>query len=249
MMKVFGIKVFGIDVGGAAASFASELRALSCVTSKTKTKPIQANAHLLRLPEELQMYIARYVLEVSLPAAVHFSALTKELRETLAPIHKETLERRLEWLPDYTLRHTISNEGRTLTKVMSNGHECSVAAGPLLPTSGRSAWKVRIDVGEGEAANEGERSNMFIGVCDKEGRNEWGLDLCESVCNHVRRTSSRNTLKPAPCPALLCRALTIRTPTFSTRACAASSAATTRGRSSHLLRAASSTCGTSAVRP
>lgn len=140
---------------------------------------------LLSLPDDLLAVVARHCLVVHLPAAVRLATLCRRLRAGLQPVVVEATAKRLRWLPSHTMRHRISSDGRTLTKSHANGHDCSCAAGPLLPSTGKSAWRVRIE----EACDRGAdlANSSFIGVCDASGRSEWGLDLNEGTLVHLRR--------------------------------------------------------------
>jgi hypothetical protein len=142
---------------------------------------------LLSLPEEVLIIVARHALAAHLRSATHFATQTsRSLCACLRPVLQEASARRLTWLGSHTLRHDISPDGRSLTKTHANGHDCAHAAGPLLPTIGRSAWRVRVeccnDDGDGYDIN-----SMFIGVCDASGRSEWGLDLSTGCIVHLKR--------------------------------------------------------------
>ena len=129
----------------------------------------QAEEHtsLLSLPEEILLRTARLCLSASLPAAVRLATQTcHTLRRALQPLPAEAERRRLRWQPYLTLRHAISSDGRLLTKT----HASACAAGPLLPTAGRSAWRLQVV----EADDEAE---IVVGVCDAAVRSEWGLNL------------------------------------------------------------------------
>lgn len=139
---------------------------------------------LLSLPEELLCVVGRHLLMMHLPSAVHLASRTcKSFRSGLQTVHEAATARRLQWLPSHTMRHHISNDGRTITKTHANGHDCSCAAGPLLPVVGKSAWRVRIE----ESVGKDSGSTPYLGVCDASGRSEWGLDLCEGKLVHLKR--------------------------------------------------------------
>ena len=141
---------------------------------------------LLSLPEEVLLIVARHTLAVHLPAAVRFATQTCQgLRAGLRAAVEEASARRLRWQAAHTLRHDISADGRQLTKTHANGHDCAHAAGPLLPTTGRSAWRIRVD--ECCDDNGDELNNLFIGVCDASCRSEWGLDLHTGCIVHLKR--------------------------------------------------------------
>ena len=143
----------------------------------------QAEEHtsLLSLPDEILLHAARLCLSASLPAAVRLATQTcHTLRRALQPLPAEAERRRLRWQPSLTLRHAISSDGRLLTKTHANGQDCACAAGPLLPTAGRSAWRLRVEEADGEAA-------ILVGVCDAAGRSEWGLNLRRGDLVHLNR--------------------------------------------------------------
>ena len=133
------------------------------------------------LPEEVLLVVARICLAAQLPAAVRLATQTCRLLCTgLQPVLVEASARRLQWLPLHTMRHAVSDDGRQLTKTHANGHDCACAAGPMLPTAGKSAWRLRI-------VHWSADSDPFIGVCDASGRSEWGLDLCKGTLVHLKR--------------------------------------------------------------
>ena len=159
----------------------SRPRGMGCV-AQASADELEPATELLALPDELLAITARMCLEAHLPAAVRLATQTCHgLRARLHPVALNARPRRLQWSAAHTVRHQISNDGRTLTKTHANGHDCACAAGPLLPTTGRSAWKVRID----ECSDDGE--GLFIGVCDAHCRSEWGLEVSAGVLVHLGR--------------------------------------------------------------
>ena len=98
---------------------------------------------------------------------------------------------RLRWETAFTAGHAISNDGRTLTSLC--GAEYPWAAATLLPTVGASCWRVHVD-----HAN-GEDGGIFLGVCDAEGLNAWGLELTEGMLFRMARTEmGRPVVRVAP---------------------------------------------------
>ena len=124
---------------------------------------------LLSLPDEVLLTIAEWVLASDLPSAMRLSYANHRLAEALSePLRKRAELRRLQWQPNATVGHVVTNNGRTLTRLGGKWTR-AWAIGPLLPTSGRFSWKVRIDRC---AENEGV---MCIGVCDADGKNAYGI--------------------------------------------------------------------------
>lgn len=166
----------------------SSVPVLLCVRTATSMAEHDDNVPVttfLSLPEELLLSVTRLTLAGSLPTAVCLATLTcRGLSKVLRPILVDAAERRLQWLPMLTMRHKISDTGRTLVKTHANGHDCACAAGPLLPTVGRTAWRVRV---EESCADEDDPSSIYIGICDAAGRSEWGLDLREGILIHLKR--------------------------------------------------------------
>lgn len=142
-------------------------------------------ATLLWMPEEVIVHVGRACLG-HLPSAVRLATQTcKSLSTSLQPMLAQARARRLQWLPSHTIRHKITHGGRTLTKTHANGHDCACAAGPLLPITGKSAWRVRIE--ESCADGNDLTNTCYIGVCDVSARSEWGLDIGEGKLVHLKR--------------------------------------------------------------
>lgn len=77
--------------------------------------------------------------------------------------------REVRWLPELTARHTVSDDGRALTRLAAGRTTAGAwASGPLLPTFGSSSWCIRI--------NKSLSGGMVLGVQDAAGRNGWGLN-------------------------------------------------------------------------
>ena len=141
---------------------------------------------LLSLPEECHLLIARRALAVHLRSAVRMATCCSTFRKGLQPCLDEASARRLQWLATHTLRHDISRDGLTLTKTHANGHDCAHAAGPLLPTTGTSTWRIRVDQCSNDTIDE-TGNNPLLGVCDASGRSEWGIDCCTGCVVHLKR--------------------------------------------------------------
>ena len=159
---------------------------LDVSASAMQDDPLPTTTTLESLPVELIIAVARLCLAEHLPSAVRLATQTcQRLCASLQPVLADAAARRLRWLPSHTMRHSISSDGRTLTKSHANGHDCSLAASQLLPTTGKSAWRIRVEesCGRGHDLN----NSSFIGVCDASGRSEWGLDLCEGTLIHLKR--------------------------------------------------------------
>ena len=114
----------------------------------------------MELPEELLYACAEQALAQDVPSLLRFLQSSRSLRNLFEPLRRQAEERRLRWEAALTTKHTISEDGCTLTKVGGNYSVASWAAGSLLPMAGKSAWKVRIEESDG---NEGL---IWIGVCD-----------------------------------------------------------------------------------
>ena len=97
-----------------------------------------------RLPDDEFIHTASLLLAADLRAALRLSQASAALLARLEPVREQAAARRLRWLPEMTHADIdISGEVRTLTM---QRYDWRWAAGSLLPTVGRSCWKVRIDV-------------------------------------------------------------------------------------------------------
>ena len=91
---------------------------------------------LLALPDELLLLAARQLLKADLPSALRLCETSAAVRAKLPEIKAEAEARRLKWLPEMTVKHSISNEGRT----------CSHSRAGCCPrdrAGGRAAWAAR----------------------------------------------------------------------------------------------------------
>ena len=81
--------------------------------------------------------------------------------------------------------HAVTAEGRTLTRVPEHGASRPWAAGPLLPTVGRSVWTVRVDSVSDHAVSD----DIMLGVCDSEtSLHAWGVSLRSGKLVRTTRT-------------------------------------------------------------
>lgn len=103
--------------------------------------------------------------------------------------------RRLRWLRKATSEHVaIGNDGRTLTVVSCNDRIQPWGTGRMLPTSGKSKWKLRVDRSRSDDGN-----GMWIGVCDAEARCSWGLSLYTGRLRCISRDADgQNDYGPPP---------------------------------------------------
>lgn len=136
----------------------------SCASAWQEQTSSLPFALLSSLPVDLLLVTSRHVLVAHLPSAVRLLQTHKAIREWLGPVHEEAKARRLQWLPETLVACQISQDGRTATKT-TFGFFVACAASRLLPTSGKSAWIIRVDKGD----------QMMIGVCNAACRDGWGL--------------------------------------------------------------------------
>lgn len=101
---------------------------------------------------------------------MRLTATCKQMHNVLGSSLRERAEgRRLQWEQDgFTTGHTITNQGRTITRLGGKWTKAWACCN-VLPTSGRVSWRVRIDRC---MANEGV---LCVGVCDAEGRHAYGI--------------------------------------------------------------------------
>merc|ERR1719335_780838 len=94
---------------------------------------------------------------------------SQTMRTKLEVLRLLAERKRASWVPELTAKQIdISNEGRTLTVV---SHDDSIepwVSGRLLPTVGKSAWKVRVD-----RSRENDGNGIWVGVCDAEATCSW----------------------------------------------------------------------------
>ena len=128
---------------------------------------------------ELLDLVAAAMLALDLPSVLRLSQACTALRGQLAAARAAAEARRLRWVEELTVMnaYNVSNEGRTLTmkNVMAT---MALAVGPLLPTTGRFSFSVRIE--------QAHKSHGFmaigvgglsIGVCGRE-RGYVSMEAC-----------------------------------------------------------------------
>jgi len=124
------------------------------------------------LPDTLVEKVGYDTLANNVRDLLRLCQTCQTLREKLEDVRRLAETRRLYCLPELTAKQiVISNDGRTLTPA-SCTDDVPWVSGRLLPTVGRTAWKVRVDNSQ---CNDG--NGMWIGVCDAEARCSWGLEL------------------------------------------------------------------------
>lgn len=143
---------------------------------------------LLELPDELVYECGVQALVQDGRSLLRFLQASKRLQHLFKPLRLRAEERRLRWDAAVTLKHTISGDGRTLTAVHGDGGVTPWAAGCVLPTAGKSAWKVQVET---SSQNIG---HIVVGVCDAAAaRHGWGLALSNGhLCRYVLWATSSN---------------------------------------------------------
>ena len=165
-------------------------RAASQLTHTFHGLPFMLSA----LPEELLHHVYRAVLEIDVVCAVHIRRVCAAWHASLEHMCHST-ERcfRLAWPLELAAQHSVSNAGTTLTN-RTGFNNTPWAAGTLLPTAGRSSFRVRIEL------SKYDRGEAFIGVCDGDVRCGWGLDTSDGKI-YVRSRRSKLALQHAQPPA------------------------------------------------
>ena len=144
--------------------------------------------NLLALPDDLMLVVARHALAIELPAALRLLQTCTVLHARLdVVIRAEVKALRLCWLE--VVLHSIGDDGLTLHVLGSHGDKLPYAAGPLLPTVGRSTWAVRVET---SLSNVGL---LHLGVCDAACRSTWSLELNEGRL-HREDTVARKHVPP-----------------------------------------------------
>ena len=136
------------------------------------------------LPDALQLHIADSLLASNqLQSLSSLSSTSRALSRHLQPAMSKARGRRLRWHHKLTHGHKISEDGLRITMVgVPNGD--SWAAGPELPTTGRSHWTiVKGVIALGKA---------MVGVCSGEAPcRAWALHLKDGLlCRLVRKDRS-----------------------------------------------------------
>ena len=113
---------------------------------------------LAALPDELLQHAALLLLADDLQSLPRLRRASQGLKQRLTRVWRQALARRLQWQPTKSTRCEISNSGRTVAHAGGDvwGHMPWCGAS-LLPTAGRSRWRVCIDATDSGA--------MYIGVC------------------------------------------------------------------------------------
>ena len=163
-----------------------------------------ATLHLLALPDELLILVARHAQAMEVPAALRLLRTCKALQTRLGVVRAEAEALKLCWVEEGMELHTIGEDGLTLTS-RRYGSKMPWAAGSLLPTVGRSTWAVRV-----EKSRYGDGFGVNIGVCDAAQRNRWALHLYIGRLYRQKRDEHGNRMrvideetgyiKPAPPP-------------------------------------------------
>jgi hypothetical protein len=109
------------------------------------------------------------------------------LRSKLEAMRTLASKRRLCWDPDLTRKHEISEWGLTLTvgAIFERTDPEPWAAGDLLPTTGCSSWKVRV-----ENSRRDDGNGIWIGVCDASVCTSWAVFLYSGRLRRMCRDSS-----------------------------------------------------------
>ena len=158
------------------------------------------------MADDVILAMARCVLEADTRAAMRLTATSMAMYEKLRDIRDAAQQQRmLRWLPEWTALHRIEADGRTLTAEGENDGEtmyvspsdtvCSWAAGNTLPSTGVSAWTIRI--------NTSRSGRQILGVCDHAGTCGWGLEPYSGLLRRHTRAPSGEvhlfTPGPPPC--------------------------------------------------
>ena len=146
---------------------------------------------LLDLQSDILELVAWAVLANSPCDALCLCQACHLLRSKLHAVRDMAATRRLRWEPVLTVKHKINESGITLTvgAIFERTDPEPWAAGGLLPTIGRSSWKVRV---ENSKRNDG--NGIWIGVCDAAVRISWGLLLYSGRLRRMCRDLSTGKL-------------------------------------------------------
>ena len=112
------------------------------------------------LPEVLEI-VGRAALANNLRDCLRFSQACKSLHVALQAVRLLAQGRRLQWLPELTTHHAIKDGARVVSGLGLRGLLAPQpwAAGGLLPTVGRSVFRVRVDW-----SDEDNGRSMCVGV-------------------------------------------------------------------------------------
>lgn len=142
------------------------------------------------LPEVLEI-VGRAALANNLRDCLRFSQACKSLHVALQAVRLLAQGRRLQWLPELTTHHAIKDEARAVSGLgpRARAHQ-PWAAGGLLPTVGRSVFRVRV-----EWSDEDNGRSMCVGVCDAAARCCWALHLFQGeLCRFNRDVHGNRAL-------------------------------------------------------
>mmetsp|Transcript_12193 Transcript_12193/g.26345 ORF Transcript_12193/g.26345 Transcript_12193/m.26345 type:complete len:268 (-) Transcript_12193:72-875(-) len=142
---------------------------------------------ILDLLDEVMDLVGLAVLYNSPRDALRFCQTCRAMRAKFEALRVLAEARRLRWLPEATAKHAISEDGRTMTVVGGRDNVESWVAGSLLPTTGKSAWKIFVCKSVRDDGN-----GMWIGVCDEKARCSWGLSLYSGRLRRLSRDTEGN---------------------------------------------------------
>lgn len=127
----------------------------------------------LDLSEHILEQVGHATLANGARDALRLCQACQTLKTKLKTVRVLAELQRITWVADLTAEHiAITDEGRALTVVGCNDRIEPWATGRLLPTVGKSAWKVCV-----ERSKCGDGNGICIGVCDADARCCWGLFL------------------------------------------------------------------------
>ena len=128
---------------------------------------------LIALPGEILAVVARHALGQHLPSALNLRFVCTPLRAKLEWLQAEAKAlRQLTWVDDVHHRDVFINDGKTLLRPTDGVQALpSSSFGTLLPTAGKSSWKVSID------CTHHNQGFVMIGVGDAAKTCAWALLL------------------------------------------------------------------------
>ena len=152
---------------------------------------------LLDLPPELLVHIVRCLCTADhLRCVLDCRRLCKFLKLELEVVRQEVDARRLRFSPELTTGEDLSDDNRSIAPRVALDpvtHSVAHAAAGILPITGRSSWRICIDVCHNDQA-----SHIVVGVCDAACENSWGVHLYNG---ELCRGTAKNIANPrAPTP-------------------------------------------------
>ena len=165
-------KFYAASMGGASSVRRSGKQV---PTQNSRAESSTTISLLLALPDAEFARVLGHLADRS--SVLRLRLISKVMRARITRDGEACLHR-LRWISEMTSACTISNEGRTLTRLGGGGFAWASAS--LLPKVGTSSWTIRVDQA---AADWG---GMHIGVCDASGLNAWG------ICLHSGKMSRRS---------------------------------------------------------